>query len=224
MKRVLLFLGRHAVPVALTLVAVVIAVDARLQAAEMQAAPAPEPEPTPTAVEQYQEVKEEVKEQVEEKAEDAQLTAEDITTILEEADRIEAALLEQGYFREDIPLTYLEQDYLHTAADEFGIDYYIMVALVDKETDFKNTVGDDGNAFGYGQVWPKWWSGLMEEIGAEDLMDPRDNFRTACAIVASLTADYGDIENALTYYNTGHPGESEYASDILANAEKWREA
>ena len=213
MRRFLMFMGRHAAPLALTLAAVLFATGSRVQSSE---APALEPDPEVTAVEQFVEVAEMV--------EDAQLTAEEAEAIRMEDERIEAALLEQGYYRDDIPLTYLEQDYLHTAADEFGVDYHIMVALIEQETDFRNIFGDGGNAYGYCQIWPKWWGGLMVDIGTDDLTDPYDNFRTAAAILNHLTAEYGDIENALTYYNTGAPGKSEYASEILANAEKWREA
>lgn len=140
----------------------------------------------------------------------------------QEDEKITAALVAQGYFREDIPLTYEEQDFLHTAAEEFGVDYHLMLGLVERETNFRNIPGDGGNAYGYCQVWPKWWSGLMEEIGAEDLNDPYDNFRTACAIVAHLTEKHGSTERALTAYNSGKPGQSRYASAVLTNAEKWR--
>ena len=64
----------------------------------------------------------------------------------------------------------------------------------------------------------------MEEIGADDLTDPFDNFRTACAILASHIERYGSVEAALTAYNRGSPGHSKYASGVLANAEKWRSA
>ena len=151
-----------------------------------------------------------------------QMEEEAAETILMEDERIEAALIEQGYYREDIPLPFLEQDFLHTAADEFGIDYYIMVALIDRETDFRNITGDNGRAYGYCQIWPKWWSGLMAEIGAEDLNEPYDNFRTAAAILARHMKNYGSIEDALTAYNTGGPGRSQYATDVMTTAEKWR--
>lgn len=139
-----------------------------------------------------------------------------------EDDKITAALVEQGYFREDVPLDYAEQDFLHTAAAEFGVDYYLMLGLIERETNFRNIPGDGGDSAGYCQIQRKWWSGLMEEIGAEDLNDPYDNFRTACAIVAHLTEKHGTTEDALTSYNSGKTGQSAYASAVLANAEKWR--
>jgi len=141
-----------------------------------------------------------------------------------ENEKIEEALLEQGYLREDIPLPLDEQDLLHAAADEFGVDYYLMIALIERETDFRNICGDGGAAYGYCQIWPYWWSDLMEDIGADDLNDPYDNFRAGCAILSLLIERHGSIEYALTAYNRGTPGESEYSDEIMERAEVWRNA
>lgn len=138
-----------------------------------------------------------------------------------EDELITAALVEQGYFREDVPLTFEEQDYLQTACAEFGVEYDLMLSLIYRETRFQNIAGDSGNSIGYCQIQPRWWSGLMEEIGAEDLMEPQDNFRTACAIVAQLTEKYGNVRDALSAYNTGSPGYTEYAAAVIAGMGSW---
>lgn len=183
-----------------------------------------EPQAVPTVTEASSDTsKEIVPVEVKETAEDdAELTAEEEEVILMEDERIEAALVEQGYYRDDIPLTYLEQDFLHTAADEFGVDYFVMVALIERETNFRNIPGDGGSSTGYCQIQKRWWSDLMEEIGADDLTNPYDNFRTAAAILAQHLERYGTMRDALTAYNSGSPGNSKYATAILANAEKWR--
>lgn len=141
-----------------------------------------------------------------------------------EDELITAALVAQGYFRDDVPLSYEEQDHLQTACAEFGVDYPLMLALIERETNFRNITGDDGKSMGYCQIQECWWDGLMEEIGAEDLSDPYDNFRTSCAIMARLTERYGNIRDALSAYNTGRPGETEYAASILEGMKKWRQA
>lgn len=66
----------------------------------------------------------------------------------------------------------------------------------------------------------------MNEIGATDLNVPRDNFRTACAIVAKLESQYGSLPAALTAYNKGsfNGTVTSYAVDVLEKGEKWREA
>lgn len=110
------------------------------------------------------------------------------------------------------------QEILQSACAEFSVDYGLMYALVEKETRWQNLVGDNGASIGYCQIQPKWWSGLMEEIGAEDLHDPEDNLRTGCAIMQQLLYRYdGDVMDALTAYNSGSPGNSAYAQDIMDN-------
>jgi soluble lytic murein transglycosylase-like protein len=127
-------------------------------------------------------------------------------------------------YSEDVPLSEQDQRALYAASEEFGVDYYVMLGLIEQETDFRNISGDGGNASGYCQIWKHWWGDLMTDIGAEDLNEPKDNFRTACAIVAELTEKHGSVAGALTAYNKGsYDGTvSKYAAKVLENAEAWR--
>jgi hypothetical protein len=130
----------------------------------------------------------------------------------------------EDWYIESLPLTYNEQKDLYDAAEEFGVDYYTMLGLIERETEFRNISGDSGNASGYCQIWRKWWLNKMREIGAEDLNVAKDNFRTACAIIAELQDEYDSLAGALTAYNKGsYNGRvTEYATAVLKNAEKWR--
>lgn len=123
-----------------------------------------------------------------------------------------------------IPLTCEMQEELYKACEEFGVDYYVMVALIDRESDFENVIGDGGDSYGYCQIQPQWWYGVMVEIGATDLTVPRDNFRTACAIMARLIEKHGSVEGALVEYNQGsYKGQAtDYSREIIANAERYR--
>ena len=133
-------------------------------------------------------------------------------------------VLEEKVFILNIPLSDELQEELYEASKEFGVDYYVMVALIDKETRFKNVLGDNGNSYGYCQIQPKWWYGLMTEIGATDLSVPKDNFRTACAIMAQLMNKYHSLEGALVAYNQGYykGNSTQYSREIIANAERYR--
>lgn len=127
-------------------------------------------------------------------------------------------------FSEDVPLSYEEQKALFDACEEFSVDYPLMLALIERETHFKNEIGDGGNSYGYCQIQPRWWSETAESIGVTDLMEPEGNFRTGCAILTHLLDVYGcgNLTDALTAYNTGHGGASEYARDVLEKKEKWQ--
>lgn len=122
-----------------------------------------------------------------------------------------------------IPLDVDLQEALFDACQEFNVDFSLMLAIIQRETKFSNITGDNGASVGYCQIQARWWRGLMAQIGAHDLTIPVDNFRTGCAIMAHLTGRYGNTRDALTAYNTGKPGTSQYANAVLASAEKWRE-
>ena len=136
---------------------------------------------------------------------------------------VERNTAEKDYYL-DIPLPYVLQEELYEATQEFGVDYYVMIALIDRESKFKNVMGDGGNSYGYCQIQPKWWYGLMVEIGATDLNVPKDNFRVACAIMAKLTAKHQSIEGALVEYNQGsYKGNSTpYSREIIENAARYK--
>ena len=136
---------------------------------------------------------------------------------------VETGETEKDYLL-DIPLAEELQDELYEASQEFGVDYYTMIALIERETNFRNVFGDGGDSYGYCQIQPKWWSELMTEIGVTDLNVPEDNFRTACAIVEELTEKHQSIEGALVAYNQGsYNGRgTAYSRAIMANAENYR--
>lgn len=128
------------------------------------------------------------------------------------------------WYIDGIPLEPELQETLWNACQEFGVDYPLALAVIEQETDFSNIQGDGGRSIGYFQIQPRWWGELMEEIGAADLSDPEDNFRTGCAVLAQLLRQYeGSVTDALTAYNTGRPGASAYAGAVLETAERWEE-
>ena len=154
-------------------------------------------------------------------------SAEPVETYIEgedpcEAEKVELALVEQGYFRDDVPLSFAEQDYLHTACEESGTPYALALAVIEQESTFRNIVGDDGASEGYMQVQRRWHQDRMERLGVTDLMDPFSNFRVGCDFLAELLGKY-PVAEALTAYNSGSPGHNEYSEKVMANYKKWKE-
>lgn len=124
-----------------------------------------------------------------------------------------------------VPLAPERQKALWDACWEFEIDYCLALAVIEQETRYQNLIGDDGDAIGYFQVQPYWWGDLLDSIGVDDLTDPVQNFRAGCAILRELLLRYdGSVTDALTDYNSGHPGQSAYASAVIEAALKKREA
>lgn len=139
----------------------------------------------------------------------------------EEPQERQLGLCEDTYLREDIPMSYELQAMLYGACLEFEVPYELALAVIEQETNFRNVTGDDGASVGFMQIQERWWSGLMEEIGARDLTDPEDNFRTGCAIIRKLMDRHGSVEDALTAYNRGKPGQSKYSRDVMERMQKY---
>lgn len=137
-----------------------------------------------------------------------------------ENEYIEAALYASGYFREDVPLDGDTQAFLRAACEETGIPYELALAVIRQETEFHNVVGDDGRSVGYMQVQRRWHEDRMARLGVTDLTDPYGNFRVGCDYLAELLGKY-PMEEALTAYNSGKPGKSTYASNVLAYMEAY---
>lgn len=137
-----------------------------------------------------------------------------------ENEKIESALYENGYFRSDVPLDGDTQALLHSACEEAGITYELALAVIRKETGFQNVMGDNGNSYGYMQIQPRWHKERMERLGVTDLTDPYSNFRVGCDFLAELLSKY-TLEEALTAYNSGKPGKSEYATSVMNYMEEY---
>ena len=137
-----------------------------------------------------------------------------------ENEKIEAALYENGYFRADVPLDGETQAFLRSACEEAGITYELALAVIRQETDFRNVVGDNGDSIGYMQIQPRWHEERMERLGVTDLANPYSNFRVGCDFLAELLSKY-TLEEALTAYNSGKAGKSEYATSVMGYMEEY---
>ena len=126
----------------------------------------------------------------------------------------EASSMEYDPVRDDIPMDAEHQRLLYQACGETGIRYELALAVIWQETDFRNIPGDKGESFGYMQVQPKWHTERMERLGVTDLDDPYSNFLVGLDFLAELIERY-DLSDALTAYNSGSPGNSQYAKNVL---------
>ena len=137
-----------------------------------------------------------------------------------ENEKIEAAMYETGYFRSDVPLDGETQAFLRSACEEAGITYELALAVIRQETDFRNIVGDNGDSIGYMQIQPRWHEERMDRLGVTDLADPYSNFRVGCDFLSELLEKY-TLEEALTAYNSGKAGQSEYATSVIGYMEEY---
>lgn len=127
---------------------------------------------------------------------------------------IEAALVEQGYFREDVPLSYDLQDALHTACVRYDIDYAVALGLIEVESGFQpDIVNAYEDCYGLMQLNMRYFpSGLP----------PEENINHGLAYLRKQLDRYGSLEAALQAYHDGYDtGARWYARAVLEAAEKW---
>lgn len=132
-----------------------------------------------------------------------------------EAEKIEAALIEQGYFREDVPLSYELQDVLRTASGANGIPYHVGLGLIEVESNFDPEAVSPSGCYSLVQLNPDYFpSGL----------DSAEAISAGMEFLGQQLERYdGNLEAALTAYNAGHDtGARGYARAVLEAAEKWR--
>lgn len=134
-----------------------------------------------------------------------------VVQIIEET---EAVSMEYDPVRDDIPLDAEIQRLLYKACGETGIRYELALAVIWQETDFRNVIGDGGESAGYMQVQKKWHSERMERLGVTDLLDPYGNFLVGLDFLAELLETH-ELTDALTRYNSGRTGNSQYAQSVL---------
>ena len=129
-------------------------------------------------------------------------------------------MIEDTYLVEGHPLSLENQMLLYGACLEFQVDYDLALAVIEQETNFRNLMGDGGNAYGFFQVWPKWHGERMEALGVTDLMDPESNFRVGCSALSECIEKYG-LEKGLGYYNSGSAKVTGYTRAVLERVAKY---
>lgn len=133
----------------------------------------------------------------------------------------------------DVPLDEEVQRHIIQLCEENDIPPAVVIAMAHRESRFTaDAIGDNGNALGLLQIWPKWHSDRMERLGVTDLLDPVQNVTVAVDLLAELLEQDKGLAWALMAYNAGPSRAnelyeegmvSEYAESVLAAAEKFEE-
>ena len=107
----------------------------------------------------------------------------------QEAEKIEEALLAQGYFSLAVPMPYEWQDYMRTYCEEYGCPYPLALAVAQTESNFDmDAVGASG------------------EVGIMQLNPGPGNIAGGCYKLGLYLAKYGSVEKAAMAYNMGEGG------------------
>ena len=127
---------------------------------------------------------------------------------------------EEGFTYYNIPEKYVEdggefpevvQVYLWEMCKEKDLDYYLILALIERESGYRyDCLGDDGNSLGYMQIYEEYHVESMNKEGVTDLFDPYGNIRVGTSFLQELYEKYGSSGDhcVLMVYNMGAGGAS----------------
>lgn len=140
----------------------------------------------------------------------------------------EASTESLGYF--DVPLSEEVQDHIEFMCGMCGVDPAVVVAMIQKESQFKtDVVGDSGRAFGLMQIQPRWHEQRMKDLRSEDLLNPIHNVTVGIDYLSELLDKGKGLEWALMAYNGGpsyanklsaEGRVSEYARQVMKNKDR----
>jgi hypothetical protein len=132
----------------------------------------------------------------------------------------------------DIPLSQELQEYTFRLCEEYGLDYEMVLALMDQESDYREKVISKTNDYGIMQINKVNHEWLKEELGIEDFLEAEQNILAGIRMLAGLAAKYEDPHLVLMAYNCGENGAkklwkqgkttSQYSRSIMARAEELR--
>jgi soluble lytic murein transglycosylase len=119
------------------------------------------------------------------------------------------------YQRFNHPLAHQQE--IADAAHESGVDPYVLAAVINAESGFRDDVISNAGAVGLMQVLPSTAEAVATRLGIKGKMDaaalsvPGTNIRIGAAYLAELLGRYGDsLDLALAAYNAG-----------ITNADRW---
>lgn len=151
-----------------------------------------------------------------------------------EAEKIEEALLAQGYFSLAVPMCYDYQDYMRTYSAAYGCPYPLALAIAEVESNFDmEAVGIYGEV-GMMQLNPGPGGSYLDELEEATGMDPTTpsgNIAGGCYRLGEYMVTYGDPVKAAMAYNMGEAGakeawaeditSTEYTDKVMAAMERW---
>ena len=151
-----------------------------------------------------------------------------------EAEKIEEALLAQGYFSLAVPMPFEYQDYMRTYCAAYGCPYPLALAVAEVESHFDMGSAGAAGEVGIMQLNPGPGGSYHAEIQAATGLDPTTpsgNIAGGCYKLGQYMAEFQDAGKAAMAYNMGRAGAMEawaagitstgYSAAVLAAMEGW---
>lgn len=147
----------------------------------------------------------------------------------------------EGFYYHEIPkeaaaaggtMPVIMQVYTYIVCKNYGVDYEIVYALIEKESMFKwDAVGGNGRCFGYMQIQKQCHEERMQRLHCTDLLNPFQNVMVGVDYLAELKEKTQNTADMLAAYNYGLQGaksklwaygvhEYSYNKQIMARADQ----
>lgn len=94
------------------------------------------------------------------------------------------------------------QKYIWETCKEYGVDYSLIIAMIEVESGYQDNVVSNCNAVGYMQIMEVWHKDRMKRLGATNLYNPYHNVKVGIDLMAELMKKH-QASVALSIYNRG---------------------
>ena len=143
---------------------------------------------------------------------------------------------DKGFTYYEIPQKYKEkggmfpevaQAYLWRLCKEAGVDYYTVLALIERESGYRYTaLGDNGRSKGLMQIQERYHIDRMRSLDVTDLLHPYSNMRVGVDFLKEIQDTYlasGGENSVLMVYNMGASTAKKFWSNGIYSTEYSRE-
>ena len=121
-------------------------------------------------------------------------------------------LPDKAPYLRDIPLSDELQRFTYETAAEYGVNYDLMLAIMQTESRFKNVVSDNGEDIGLCQINVINAEWLYTEHGINNLLDEKQNIKACAIILSKLQGQFNTESHVVMAYNLGAGKAQKYIS------------
>ena len=117
-------------------------------------------------------------------------------------------VVEAAFVPLDVPMDEELQQYTYSLCHAYGVDFKLVMALINQESSFQTDIISNTSDFGLmqiNQINHKW---LSERLGITDFNDPYQNIHCGVYMLSDLFEKYEDPSKVLMAYNLGETGAS----------------
>lgn len=113
-----------------------------------------------------------------------------------------------NFVKLDVPLDEEIQKFIFIMADAYGVDYALVMALIEQESGFNSVKISPSNDYGLMQINRVNHAILRSELGQTNFLDPYGNVRAGIYLLRGLFEKYHSASKVLMAYNLGENGAS----------------